>query len=151
MNSQFYKLSYILNVRIIWTNIKIKNKKIEQLILCYFIFEISKLRNIGRSTFGRFKFWPPPQVHIIFMLLKHYLSQKKWFFPNSRLVLPLNFTCRKVRGFFTFFSLRFWFVLFLCYTKKVHLYMWYWWNKDFLEHESNFQYARPVTFDKKKR
>ena len=34
MNLQFYKLSYILNVRIIWTNIKIKykfeNEKIEK-------------------------------------------------------------------------------------------------------------------------
>ena len=40
MNLQFYKLSYILNVRIICKDIKIKNKyenkKIEKLILYYF-------------------------------------------------------------------------------------------------------------------
>ena len=33
---------------------KCKNKKLIRLVV--FIFEISKLRNIGRSTFGRPKF-----------------------------------------------------------------------------------------------
>ena len=57
MNLQLYKLSYISDVQIIQKDIKIKNKsentKITHIIL---ILEISKLRNIGRSTFGRLKF-----------------------------------------------------------------------------------------------
>ena len=57
MNLQLYKLSYISDVQIIQKDIKIKNKsentKITHIIL---ILEISKLRNIGRSTFGRSKF-----------------------------------------------------------------------------------------------
>ena len=27
------------------------------------IFEVSNFRNIGRSTFGRSKFWPPPKYN----------------------------------------------------------------------------------------
>ena len=61
INFHFYKLSYTLSVRIIYTNIKIKikleNEKIE-LSFVLLIFEISKFQNIGRSTFGCSKCLP---------------------------------------------------------------------------------------------
>ena len=39
---------------------KIENNKSNNSTFIILIFEISKFRNIGRSTFGRSKFWPPP-------------------------------------------------------------------------------------------
>ena len=63
MNLQFYKLSYILNVRIFWTDIKIKNKfknkKIEQPIFCSFDIRNFETPKLLRSTFGRSKFFDP--------------------------------------------------------------------------------------------
>ena len=60
-------MSYILSVRIIWTNIKMKNKfKKNKSNNSCFVLNIQNLeiQNIDRSTFGSPKSWPP-QTSII--------------------------------------------------------------------------------------
>ena len=62
-NFQFGKLSYILSVRKIQTDVNIRNiflKKSNNSTFVISIFEVSNFRNIGRCTFGRSKFWHPP-------------------------------------------------------------------------------------------
>ena len=56
------ELLNILGVEMIskkW-KIKFEKKNIQKLIFRYLIFVILKFRNIGRSTFRRFKFWLSP-------------------------------------------------------------------------------------------
>ena len=61
------KLSYILSVRTIQSNVNIRNKFEKKNRVARFslfpiisIFEVSDFQNIGGSTFVRSKFWSPP-------------------------------------------------------------------------------------------
>ena len=66
-NFPFNKLSYILSVGIIQVeikiNVKFENKKSNNLTFVILIFEISKVRNIGRSIFRCSKYWPPHEIN----------------------------------------------------------------------------------------
>ena len=64
----YFEYSNDLNNR----NNKKNNSKIEKSnnsTLVILIFEIFESRNIGRSLFGRSKFWPPLYMNLFFIII----------------------------------------------------------------------------------
>ena len=90
-NFQFYKVSYILSVRIIKTNIKKnENKKNRISSFVFLTFEKLKFRNIGRSTFGCSKCWPA----ISMLIRKIHLVDCPHFIRRFFFIFVIFFSCK---------------------------------------------------------